>query len=109
MGHWIAGHPSQNRATHVVEEKIIPLGLLWPFYWVGGGPDPSIEPGCEPVSVSQRGCSRRRMARPQMTGDKLAELQSAVYDALMNDNSNQSRFHIAPGHIFCASAGSQAV
>ncbi len=32
-----------------------------------------------------------------MTGDKLAELQSAVYDALMNNNNNQSRFHIAPG------------
>ncbi len=36
-------------------------------------------------------------SRPQMTGDKLAELQSAVYDALMNNNNNQSRFHIAPG------------
>jgi SAM-dependent methyltransferase len=36
-------------------------------------------------------------SRPQMTGDEPAELQSAVYDALMNDSSNQSRFHIAPG------------
>jgi Tautomerase enzyme len=36
-------------------------------------------------------------SRPQMTGDKLAELQSAIYDAFMNQNSNQSRFYIAPG------------
>jgi SAM-dependent methyltransferase len=32
-----------------------------------------------------------------MTDDKLAELQSAVYAALMNDDGNQSRFHISPG------------
>ena len=36
-------------------------------------------------------------SRPQITGDKLAELQSAIYDALMNHNSHQSRFYIAPG------------
>ena len=36
-------------------------------------------------------------SRPQVTADNPAELQSAVYDALMNGNSNPSRFHIAPG------------
>jgi SAM-dependent methyltransferase len=43
----------------------------------------------------------------RMIANKLAELQFAVYGALMNGNSNPSRFHMAPRHIFCASADFQ--
>jgi hypothetical protein len=50
----------------------------------------------------------RSTASPQTTGGKMAGFRSALYDAFMNDSSNQSRFHIAPRHIFCASAGSHA-
>ena len=62
-----------------------------------------------PTTEAQAAACLRIWISRSWKKDKRAELQSAVYDALMNDNSNQSRFHIAPRHIFCASAGALAV
>ena len=50
-----------------------------------------------PTTETQAAACLRIWISRSWKKDKLAELQSAVYDALMNDNSNQSRFHIPPG------------